>query len=60
MEFGGGVAALANAIAEACALQPSYVIEPEVVVPVAEDPKPAPLEHRYHCSASATSIEPEV
>lgn len=35
MEFGGGTAALANAVAQACELADSYVIEPEIVAPVA-------------------------
>lgn len=37
MELGGGVAALANAVANACALSDSYTIEPLVSVPVATE-----------------------
>jgi predicted O-methyltransferase YrrM len=37
LELGGGVGALANAVANACELTESYVIEPEVSVPMAAD-----------------------
>jgi O-methyltransferase len=37
MELGGGVAALANAVANTCALTDSYTIEPLVSVPVATE-----------------------